>query len=155
MRRAKRKMSDEDARALLEQGTWGILSTAAADGLPYGVPLNYVYLPEENALYFHCANIGRKLDNLKENPRVSFAVVGRAEVIAHHFTTYYESVLVQGRASIIADPKEKAQYILELCRALAPQETKDRDELICRQLSAVTLVRIEADEISGKRNQGD
>ncbi len=62
MRRAERAVSVSEARQLLEQGEYGILSTCGPDGQPYGLPLNYCVL--NNAIYFHCALDGRKLVNL-------------------------------------------------------------------------------------------
>jgi len=40
------------------------------EGLPYVVPLCFGY--EKGALYFHSATVGRKLEILKKNPKVSF-----------------------------------------------------------------------------------
>src|SRR4030042_5421966 len=39
---------------------------------PYVVPLNFGY--NDNALYFHCAQEGKKLDILRKNNRVCFEV---------------------------------------------------------------------------------
>ncbi len=155
MRRIKRKLSDEAAEAMLQQGTWGVLCTATEKGFPYGVPLNYVYLPAENALYFHCANAGQKLDYLRENPLVSFVVVQKADIIADRFTTYYESVLVQGSASFVTDLNEKSRCLFALCKSLVPKAMMHSEQMICRQLTAVTIVRVAIKEISGKKNSGD
>ena len=45
------RLSEEEAQSILAQGRWGVLSTAAADGQPYGVPLNYVY---DRPRLFYC-----------------------------------------------------------------------------------------------------
>ncbi len=132
-----------------------MLSVAAKDGAPYGVPLNYFYIPEENALYFHCFIKGRKLDYLKENNRVSFTVIGKEEIIPDRFVTHYESVVLTGKASIITDPEEKVKRLLQLCQALAPEAIERRDEVINKQLSAVAIVKIEIQEITGKRNRDE
>ena len=55
MRRMDRKISDNQARELLKNNTYGVLSTIGVDGYPYGVPLNYVFF--NDAIYFHCAII--------------------------------------------------------------------------------------------------
>lgn len=46
MRRKDRAISDTEARALLEKAEYGFLATTGNDGLPYGVPLSYVLLPD-------------------------------------------------------------------------------------------------------------
>ena len=73
MRNSKRKTTYEKARDILAQGIYGVLSCHCDDGLPYGVPLSYAL--SGNALYFHCALQGQKLDNLAHDDRVCFTVV--------------------------------------------------------------------------------
>jgi nitroimidazol reductase NimA-like FMN-containing flavoprotein (pyridoxamine 5'-phosphate oxidase superfamily) len=153
MIRPDRRMSEADAVQILKEGKYGVLSTATLEGIPYGVPLNYFYVEEDNALYFHCFIRGRKLDYIKENSRVSFVVIGKENLVAERFVTHYESVIVTGRAILITEEEEKIKKLIQLCEILAPSVLERRDEVIKKQLSAVTIVKIEVDEISGKRNQ--
>lgn len=155
MIRLDRRMSEADALQILKNGKYGVISTSSSDGLPYGVPINYFYVEEENAIYFHCFIKGRKMDNIKENNRVSFVVVGKEEIIPERFVTHYESVMVAGRAVLITDDGEKARRLMQLCETLTPTSIKRREELIKKSLPAVAIVKIEIDEITGKRNQDD
>lgn len=148
-----RKMTQEDAYKILENGKYGVLSMAAKDGTPYGVPLNYFYIPEEHAIYFHCFIKGRKLDYLKENRRVSFVVIGQEEIIPEKFVTHYESIILTGCASFITEDEEKTRRLIQLCQALTPDSIERRDEVIKKQLAAVIIVKIEIEEITGKRNR--
>lgn len=107
MRRSDRQLGETEAREILEQGAYGVLSTVAADGAPYGVPLSYCLL--EGAIYLHSAREGRKLDHLAREPRVSFCVVGATEVLPADFGTLYESCVVEGAArEAIGDEKQAA-----------------------------------------------
>jgi nitroimidazol reductase NimA-like FMN-containing flavoprotein (pyridoxamine 5'-phosphate oxidase superfamily) len=107
MRRSDRQLGETEAREILEQGAYGVLSTVAADGAPYGVPLSYCLL--EGAIYLHSAREGRKLDHLPREPRVSFCVVGATEVLPADFGTLYESCVVEGAArEAIGDEKQAA-----------------------------------------------
>lgn len=92
----KRKLSQDEAKELLFKGEYGILTTVGEDGYPYGVPLNYVF--EDEKIYFHGAQFGAKVDNIKFCDKVCFTVVGKTEVLQEKFTTKYESVIVYGRA---------------------------------------------------------
>ena len=74
MRRKDRETTEERAYEILKNGEYGILSTIGEDGYPYGVPVNFAV--ECNKIYFHCAPEGYKLECLRENPKVSFTVVG-------------------------------------------------------------------------------
>ena len=149
-----RRMSPDDARRVLREGDYGVLSTADAAGVPYGVPVNYVYDEAEGALYFHCARAGRKLDNLRANPRVSLAVVGTARVVPERFITHYDSVLAEGRAAVMTDESARRRALLMICERFSPGISR-RDEVIERYWNAVNIVRMDIDTISGKRNRDD
>lgn len=155
MMKPNRKMTQEEAYKILKRGKYGVLSMSTKEGSPYGVPINYFYIPKDNALYFHCFIKGRKVDYLKENNRVSFVVVGDNEIIPERFVTHYESVIVTGLAHFITDRAEKTKRLIQLCQTLAPESVERRDEVIKKELSAVMIVRIDILEISGKRNRDE
>jgi nitroimidazol reductase NimA-like FMN-containing flavoprotein (pyridoxamine 5'-phosphate oxidase superfamily) len=149
----KRFISDKEALAILNAGSYGVLSTASRDGQPYGVAVNYYFSGDENCIFFHCAVSGRKIDNILENNKVSFIVTGPNEVIPEKLTTYYESVIVQGRAAIVSDEEEKKEKLLSICRKFAPHK-KGLDEVIKQSSHATAVVKINIESISGKRNRG-
>jgi len=155
MIKPERSISPAEARRILREGRYGVLSTVSQDGVPYGVPVNYFYVEADQAIYFHCFLRGRKLDNIRENPLVSFVVVGSEQIVPERFVTHYESVIVSGRATLITDDHEKARKLVQLCEALVPASLERRDQVIRQQLAAVTIVKIAIAEISGKRNQDD
>lgn len=137
-----RRMSQEDACKLLKQGKYGVLSLAGKEGTPYGIPLNYFYVPEERSIYFHCFIKGRKMDYMKENNRVSFVVIGGEKIVPEKFVTHYDSVMVTGEASFITNKEEKIKRLLQLCQVLAPEAVERRDEVIEKQLPAVAIVKL-------------
>jgi len=97
VRRKDRQLTDSETSLILEKGEYGVLSTVSSDNEPYGAPLNYCLIDKN--IYFHCALEGRKIDNIKNNHKVSFCVVGNTEVMPEKFGTKYESCIVQGVAS--------------------------------------------------------
>jgi uncharacterized protein len=117
MRRADRAIPDSEAQHILQAGEYGVLSTVSADGQPYGVPVSYAYTGD--AIYFHCAVEGHKLDNLNSNNRVSFCVVGQTQVLPDKFATNYESVIVFGQAFEVTDD-EKQAGLIEILKKYSP-----------------------------------
>lgn len=105
MRRKERQLRSEETDHLLQTGVYGVLSTADPRGVPYGVPLNYVY--HNNVIYFHCAVDGLKLDLLNQNSQVSFCVVVDAIIVPERFSTLYSSVILSGRASEVFDLEKR------------------------------------------------
>lgn len=150
MLRQDRNMKAEEAKHELLKGKWGVLSTCA-DGIPYGVPLNYYYSPEDNALFFHCAKKGRKLDNLIVNNNVSFTVVTEASIIEEKFTSLYRSVIVTGHASIVRNDDDKLKRFKDLCSALAPSFINDIN-ISSGCFQAAEIVRIDISNINCKGN---
>jgi uncharacterized protein len=151
MRRKDREMSQEDTLKALKKGTWGVLSITEG-GAPYGVPVNYYYSSEENAVFFHCAKEGRKLDGISVDSRVSFTVVLSEEIIPDKFTTHYECVIAAGRASVLSDPGETAKRLKKLCEVLAPSGKEKIDDAVSKWLQSTAVVRIDIESITGKRN---
>jgi nitroimidazol reductase NimA-like FMN-containing flavoprotein (pyridoxamine 5'-phosphate oxidase superfamily) len=105
LRRKDRAISEAQAKALLTKAEYGILSTVSVDGQPYGVPLNFCIL--EKFIYFHCAIEGRLIENIKNNPSVSFCAVGDTEILPDKFGTKYESVVVSGNIEEVFDAEKQ------------------------------------------------
>lgn len=153
MNRPERRIAENEAQAILKKGTLGVLSVVRENGAPYGVPVNYFYCEGDGALYFHCAKAGLKTDCIIADSRVSFAVVGRSDIDEVNFATLYESVIIEGHASIIEGDDEKRLRLVQLCKALTPS-SPDYGEMIEKYLAAVTVVKIDIKSISGKANRG-
>lgn len=100
-------MSEEKAYEILQRQSYGVLSVADKQATPYGVPLNYFYVKEDEALYFHGLVKGRKTDYLRENNKAAFVIVDMQKVMPEYFVTHYDSVMVEGTITFIEDEEEK------------------------------------------------
>lgn len=147
MRRADRKITDEETRALLEKGEYGVLSTCSTAAIPYGIPLSYCVL--DDSLYFHCALEGRKLDNILENPRASFCVVEGVELLPEKFSTRYESVVVSGTVSEAFDAK-KQQALEAIIRKYSSAYLVEGHDYIRKMSRKTRVFGIRIETISGK-----
>jgi uncharacterized protein len=147
IRRKDRAISESEAKGILEKGEFGVLSTASSDGQPYGVPINYSYTGD--AIYFHCAVEGHKLDNLRSNNRVSFCVVGKTEVLPEKFSTNYESAVVFGKAVELTGD-EKHSGLLELVKKYSPGFIKEGMKYIENSAGKTRVYKIVVESITGK-----
>ena len=109
MRRHERVLDESKALELLLTGEYGVLSTTSVDGGVYGIPMSYV--ASDGCIYFHCAMVGHKIDNITANPLVSFCIVGKTEVSPAAFTTAYESVVVSGLIETVDVDDEKREAL--------------------------------------------
>ena len=149
MRRKDRRLSDEESAALLARGEYGVMAAVDPKGLPYGVPLSYVW--RDGLVYFHSALQGYKIDSIRANGTVAFTVVGHTRpVYEKNFTTWYESVMVFGQVAEIADPDEKYAILHALAEKYLPDHMDKAEEDIKRSLPRTLVYAITPERITGK-----
>ncbi len=147
MRRKKQLLSHEEAVAILEKGSSGVLAVSGDDGYPYAVPLSYLY--KDNVIYFHCAKVGHKIDAIRKEPKVSFCVIDQDQVVPDEYTTYFRSVIAFGKAYVIEDEEEKMQAIRVLAEKYSPGRD-DKEQAIAREYNALCMIRIDIEHMTGK-----
>ncbi|WP_195266848.1 pyridoxamine 5'-phosphate oxidase family protein [Clostridium sp. 1001275B_160808_H3] len=147
IRRKDRKIETSEAIDILKKCEYGILSTVDENGYPYGVPLSYVYA--NNAIYFHSAVEGHKLENIKNNDKVSFCVVGQTDVLPDKFSTKYESVIIFGRAKELFQD-EKNEAFLELINKYSKDYIEKGKGYIKNASAKTKVIKLSIDYISGK-----
>lgn len=151
MRRNGQAMTDQESMDLLVQGSSGVLAVTGDDGYPYAVPLSYIYDIGSRAVYFHCALSGHKLDAVNQNPKASFCVVGKDQVMPDEYTTYYRSVIVFGTVSVIIDQAEKIAAAEKLAVKYSPDDSKEhRQKAIEDSLSRMHMLKLEIEHMTGK-----
>ena len=152
MRRKDRLVSEERAREIMENAEYGIFMTADKEGQPYGVAVSHVV--EGDKIYFHCAaNAGRKLENIRENPKVCMSFVSNTYIDPEKFTHRYESVVAEGIATIIEDREEKYHALKLVAEKYAPGTFKDSEAYILPKMDATGSVRVNLETLSGKVNE--
>ena len=147
MRRARQQLPESEAKALLATATNGVLSLVDADGAPYGVPMSFVY-DGAQTIYFHGARAGRKLDCVAGCDRASFCVVGLDEIHPERFTTYFRSVIAEGRIAVATDPAEIVAALRMLAAKYAPGAESAGE--IAGALERVAILRLEIRTLTGK-----
>lgn len=147
MRKKEREIDIAQAKDILEKCNYGILSTVGDNGYAYGVPLSYVYI--DNAIYFHCANEGQKLDNMNTNDKVSFCVVGETCTLPDKFSTKYESVIVFGRAKEVLG-EEKKNALIEITKKYSADFMEKGMIYILDAEDRVKIIKISIEHMTGK-----
>ena len=162
MRRKFNEVTDKKViEAVLSGERIGRLATLGEGGYPYITPVNYVYL--HGSIYFHCALQGEKLDNMRREPKVCFAVDRPLAYLDTGFDPdmpacdvgqYYQSVVIRGQAEIIADMTEKVAALNALMASHegVPEFTAITATTKAVALCAVVAVRVES--MTGKANLG-
>ncbi|MDY3920156.1 MAG: pyridoxamine 5'-phosphate oxidase family protein [Candidatus Limivivens sp.] len=150
MRRKDRMMTPEEAEQILRNECYGILATVGSDRTPYGVPLNYAYA--DGALYFHCAPIGHKLDNIAQNSAASFTVVASAQVLPETFSTHFKSVIAFGNIFPV-NGEEKKKGLIALIEKYSPDYMEEGLKCMEKTGEHTTVLKLEISGISGKDHE--
>lgn len=151
-RARKRNMDEAGILGLLSKAEVGQLATAGSDGKPYVIPVCFFY--EDGRIYIHCALNGKKLDNIRENPNVSFSVfemlgMGVGADRPCNSWAYYRSVVASGRARILGgDEKLRPLRLLAEKFAHGPVAEMPADSV-----GRTCVVEITIDEVCGKENE--
>jgi len=124
------------------------------DNQPYIVPLNFGYemLDDHLILYLHGAAKGKKVDMLRQNPKVCFeadtehGLVGTEYVKNYSYT--YASVIGFGVAEFIEEPAQKLYALQKLVEKVAGHQHFQPDE---QSLQQVMVFKITCSEFTGKR----
>jgi uncharacterized protein len=147
MRRQERELSHSEALAILGKGEYGVLSMCMPANAGYGVPLNYAF--NNTDIYFHSAKEGLKLEYLRNNPNVSFCVVGKTTVLPAFFGTLYESVIAEGTTSEV-EGTEKLEALKMFIEKYSGEFIQEGNEYITKLLEKVTVIRLTVKSVTGK-----
>ena len=149
MRRKKQQLTEAECIEILMKNTSGVLAVLGDSGYPYAVPLSYVY--DSGSLYFHCAKSGHKLDAIKNCDKASFCVIDQDLVVPEKYTTYFRSVIIFGRASVVDQEDEIRSAIGKLAVKYHPDDSKDnRDSVIEKEYKAMCMVKLQIEHMTGK-----
>ncbi len=120
------------------------------NNMPYVVPVNFGY--ENNCLYFHSSQKGKKIDILKKNNNVCFQVDVDVELVkakkACKWDVKYRSVIGFGKAHFVEDLEEKRKAF-HIIMAHYSDKSFDYPE---KKLVKAVVIRIEIESLSGKKS---
>ena len=152
MTKRERQVTDpQQIRAIFDKGRVLHLGLAV-DNEPYVVPMNYGYTYENGnlVLYLHSALRGKKLDMIRSNPKVFFAIDCDIQpfesVKPCQYGMVYSSVMGKGLARIVDDVEEKKQAMTVLMKTQTGKDFSFDDRLV----SMVAVVRIDVEEYTAK-----
>lgn len=116
---------------------------------PYVVPVCFGY--ERNALYFHGALTGRKIELIKKNNKICFEIDTDVEIVNVEIPCYavekYKSVIGVGRAYILEDDEEKTHGL----NLITKQYTKGDFSFPKSELDKTLVVKVDIKSITGRK----
>lgn len=150
MRRKKQEIGNrEELNGIFREAD--VCRLAMMDGsVPYIVPLNFGY--RDNALYFHSAGEGKKIDLLRSSPEVCFELEAGVTIVpgkeACKWGVSYRSVVGYGRAEFVTDADEKRRGL----DAIMAHYSDDKFEYSDENLRRTTVFKVVIGSMTGKRS---
>ena len=147
--RKNKQLSMQECIEVLKSETRGVLSVLGDGGYPYGMPMNHWYDEEDGNLYFHCGNVGHRLEALRACDKVSFCTYDKGFRSEGQWAWKVKSVIVFGRIQIIDDMEK----IIDITTKLSYKFTDDTqyiEEEIARAAHRTLLLQLKPEHICGK-----
>ena len=146
---SKTKISDEECMEILKNEPRGVLSLIGDDDYPYGMPMNFLYIPEDNAIYFHGGKKGHKIDAIMKNNKASFCTYDSGFRKHGEWSLNIKSVIAFGRIEMIDDIGETER----ISRLLSYKFTDDEDYIeaeIEHDLKRTLCFALKIEHMTGK-----
>ena len=127
------------------------------NGEPYVVPINYAYM--DGRIVLHCSMTGKKLELIKKNPTVCFAVNRHPDKVKYHAEKRchyrYHSVIIYGKASFVESAQDRLTWIKRYRKYFNNRLnwTMDEDDDI-KSAIRCGIILIDIEEMTGRREVG-
>lgn len=150
MRRDEREITDPAAiDAILTQERVMYIALSS-DDVPFVLPVFYVW--NGTSLYFHSARGGSKIEIMKKNPAICFAITHYGGVIedelACNFEARHRTVIGLGSVSFVQDDAEK----IAMLHQLMARFTEKTFTFPAANLTATQVIRIDVASMKGKQH---
>lgn len=122
----------------------------ARENQPYVIPLNFGY--RDNTVYFHCASQGKKIDILRENPRVCLEFSIDTEIVpaekSCEWGLRFKSAIGFGTARFVEDTGSQKKA-LDIIMDHYGGKGGDYSE---KMLKITSVIKVVLTRLTGKRS---
>ena len=145
----------EQVHAILDEGYLCHVGFVA-DGQPFVIPTLYVRRGDQ--IYIHGSAASRMLRTLDEGANVCVTVTLVDGFVlarsAFHHSMNYRSVVMLGKARLVADPSEKREAMHSFTNHMVPGRWEEVRQPNEQELKATTVLVLPLDEVSAKIRTG-
>ena len=151
MRKKEKQITDPaEIDIIIQKSKYSVIAMSM-DNQPYLVSLSHGYDKKENALYYHCAAKGRKIDYIRSNPNVCATIIddgGYQQECNHHYT----SIVIFGKMEFMEDLEDKKHGINILFDHLEdnPDIIRKREIKSDKSYKKVQVLKLTIEELTAK-----
>jgi nitroimidazol reductase NimA-like FMN-containing flavoprotein (pyridoxamine 5'-phosphate oxidase superfamily) len=122
------------------------------DGIPYIVPMNFGF--DKDAIYFHSAPEGRKINIIRKYNKVCFEVDARTELVPGDkpctWSMRYFSVIGFGEISILTNLQDKRQGLNVI---MGKYEGRADYPFTASELKDMVILKLRIESMTGKKSK--
>ena len=153
--------SKDKIKEFLNNESTGHIASLDENGYPQIIPMNFIF--NDNVIYMHSHTRGEKLQNIQKNDKVGFEVDKNLEFLPSYFSdpndasladTFYISVVIKGKATIVTDKNEKTLALNGLMEKYQPEGGYEPINTQMNVLDEVAVIKINPNSIRGKYKIG-
>ena len=148
MRRKDREIKDKDEIEQIIRSAQICRLAMARENQPYVIPLNFGY--RDNVVYFHSASQGKKIDIIRENPRVCLEFSIDAELVraekSCEWGLHFKSAIGFGTAQFVEDTEEKKKAL----DVIMDHYGGTGDDYSEKMLKITSVIKVVLTELTGK-----
>jgi nitroimidazol reductase NimA-like FMN-containing flavoprotein (pyridoxamine 5'-phosphate oxidase superfamily) len=154
MRKKEQSIDDEEELVSILRGAKHVTIAMCSDGEPYLVTVNHGYDVENRAVFFHCAQEGKKVDIMKSNPVVWGQALDDRGYVEGDCDQYYSTCQFRGMVTFVTDLDEKRHALEVIIKNLEPVPGPVIEKHVTQKsVREVNIVRIDVEYMSGKRSE--
>ena len=153
LRRKEKEITEKgEMREILASGRFTTVALCR-DREPYVVTMNYGWDGDNEALYFHCAHEGQKIDFIRANDRACATVVEDHGYKHGECDHAYRTVVLRGMIEIVEDLDVKRHGL----QVLLDHQEKEPDPIKKRNLNddadydKVSVLKMQIEGMTGKQ----
>ena len=151
MRRREKEIEDKEVIESILKRAIVCRIALSEDNMPYIVPLNFGY--KNNFLYFHSAKEGRKIDMIRKNNTVCFAIDSDTELLKGEkpckWSMKYYSVIGFGKAFLVEDLEGKREALDIIMEHYSGRSSCEYPEEL---VNNVTIIKVQIERMTGKKS---
>ena len=153
--------SKDKIKEFLNNESTGHIASLDENGYPQIIPMNFIF--NDNVIYMHSHTRGEKLQNIQKNDKVGFEVDKNLEFLPSYFSdpndasladTFYISIVIKGKATIVTDKNEKTLALNGLMEKYQPEGGYEPINAQMNVLDEVAVIKIIPNSIRGKYKIG-
>jgi nitroimidazol reductase NimA-like FMN-containing flavoprotein (pyridoxamine 5'-phosphate oxidase superfamily) len=156
IRRKEKEITDNrEIHEIIKNGKYTSISMSK-ENEPYIITLSYGYDQINNALYFHCATEGQKIDFIESNPYVCGTIIednGYEDGCGQAF----RSIVYRGKMNVIRDIEEKKHAFGILMDHLEENPGETKKKLLKSEDAYIepAILRLDVTEITCKEEKAE